>query len=208
MWPRARPAGVIAAGYYTESRSRLCAKSRLNEIRSQLLIHRRAFNRVLRSERTASDQKSPSAFDCICGDAAPEKMQQIEIAMLGVHAGATQLDHFAAQWFVGREVKLALAVIADIRCGTRAGLQSICADDFASRQLFDDQVIAELVEWIDVGSGGIRFGQSFAELEIENLKPQPLGATQFVRASRQSRRVFRLPRLRFPDGSVCFGQNH
>src|SRR5439155_24191304 len=141
MWPRARPAGVIAAGYYTEFRSRLCAKSRLNEIRSQLLIHRRAFNRVLRSERTASDQKSRSAFDCIYGDAAPEKMQQIEIAMLGVHAGATQLDHFAAQWFVGREVKLALAVIADIRCRQLTGLQAIGADNGSRREFLDDQMI-------------------------------------------------------------------
>src|SRR6266571_8119089 len=140
----------------------------------QLLIHRYAFHRILRCKRATSDEETRVSLERVTRDAAPEQMQHIEIAVLSMRACPAQLDHFAAQWFVGREVKLALAVIADTRCGTRAGLQSIRTDDFASRQLFDDQVIAELVEWIDVGSGGIRFGQSFAELEIENLKPQPL----------------------------------
>jgi hypothetical protein len=59
--------------------------------------------------------------------------------MLGVDACAAQLDHFAAQRFVRREIKLALAVIADVRRGVRAGLQSICANNFAGREVFNDR---------------------------------------------------------------------
>ena len=54
---------------------------------------------------------------------------------------------------------------------------------------FDDQVIAELIEWIDIKPGRVRLDQSFAQFEIENLKPQPLGATHLVRALRQARHV-------------------
>src|SRR5947207_5170700 len=94
----------------------------------QQLIHCHAFRWILRCKRAASDKKTRVSLARVTRDAAPEQMQQIEIAVLSMHTCPAQLDHFAAQWFVGREVKLALAVIADIRCGTRAGLQSIFAD--------------------------------------------------------------------------------
>ena len=42
----------------------------------------------------------------------------------------------------------------------------------------------------------MRLGQSFAQFEIENLKPQLLGATQFFCASRQSRHVLWPPGFR------------
>src|SRR5437773_7840272 len=44
----------------------------------------------------------------------------LQAAMFGVDACAAQVDHFAAQRFVRREIKLALAVIADVRRGVRA----------------------------------------------------------------------------------------
>src|SRR5438552_2651183 len=133
-------------------------------------------------------------------------MKQIEVAMIGVHAGATQLDHFAAESFVRREIKFALAIITEIRRRQLTSLQAIGADNFARHDFLYDQVIAKFVEWIDIESGHMRFGQAFAQLEIENLKPQPLGATHFVRASRQSRRVLWTRRPQRLDGSVRFGQ--
>src|SRR5438034_10185620 len=96
----------------------------------QQLIHCHALHRILRCKRAASDEKTRVSLARVTRDAAPEQMQQIEIAVLSMHACPAQLDHFTAQWFVGREVKLALTVIADARRGVNAGLQSICADDF------------------------------------------------------------------------------
>src|SRR5439155_10517389 len=115
-----------------------------------------AFHRILRCKRATSDEESRVSLARVTRDTAPEQMQQIEIAVLSMHACPAQLDHFTAQWFVGREVKLALAVIADVRRGTRAGLQSIRADDFICRDVFDDQVVANIIETIDIEPGKMR----------------------------------------------------
>src|SRR6266487_4599524 len=112
----------------------------------QLLIHRHAFHRILRCKRATSDEETRVSLARVTRDAAPEQMQQIEIAVLSMHACSAQLDHFAAQWFVGCEIKLALAVIADVRRSASAGLQSICANELICRDVFDDQVVANVVE--------------------------------------------------------------
>src|SRR5206468_7111583 len=57
---------------------------------TQLLIHCGAFHWVLRSERTASNQESRLAFDCVDGNTAPKQMQQCEVAVVGMHTGATK----------------------------------------------------------------------------------------------------------------------
>src|SRR5438874_7431799 len=44
-----------------------------------LLIYRRALHGILRDERTASNQKSRFAFDCVDGEAAPEKVKQMKL---------------------------------------------------------------------------------------------------------------------------------
>ena len=82
--------------------------------------------------------------------------------MVGMHTGATQLDHFAAKRFVQRKIKFPLAVISEIRRGQLARLQSVRADNFARGEFFDDKVIAELIEWIDIKASRVRLGQSFA----------------------------------------------
>ena len=71
----------------------------------------------------------------------------------------------------GREVKLALAVIADVRRGVRAGLQSICANNFAGGEVFNDQVIANVIEGIDIEAGEMRLPQALVQFQVENLKP-------------------------------------
>src|SRR5262245_46794961 len=123
-----------------------------------------------------------------------------------MHAGATQLDHLASERFVRRKIEFALAVITEIRRRQLARLQPICADDRFRGDFLDDQVIAKLVEWIDVEPGRVRFSESFAKLEIKNLKPQLLGATHFVYAARQPRRVPWTRRPRIRDRSACFDQ--
>src|SRR6266700_5818984 len=123
-----------------------------------------------------------------------------------MHTGATELDHFAAKWFVRRKIEFPLAVIAEICRRQLARLQPIRADNFARGEFFDDKVIAELIEWIDIEPSRVRLGQSFAQFEVENLKPQLLGAPHFFCALRQPRRVPRTRWRRIRDRSVCFGQ--
>src|SRR6516164_8298458 len=124
--------------------------------------------------------------------------------MVSVHTGTTKLDHFAAKGLVRRKVEFALAVITEVRRRQSARLQPICANDRFRSGFLDDQVSAKLVEWIDVEPGRVRFGESFAKLEIKNLKPQLLGATHFVYAARQPRRVPWTRRPRIRGRSVCF----
>jgi hypothetical protein len=76
--------------------------------------------------------------------------------VVGVHTGATELDRFAPKWFVRRKIKFPLAVIAEICRRQLARLQAICADNFARGEFFDDKVIAELIEWIDIKAGRVR----------------------------------------------------
>ena len=166
----------------------------------QLLIHRYAFHGILRRKRATSDEKTRVSLACVTRNAAPKQMQQIEVAMRRVHAGAAKLDHFAAKRFVRSEIKFPLAVIAEVRRCKLTGLQPVRADNLACRHMLNDQMIAKLVERIDIETSRVRFGQPFAELEIENLKPQPLGEKHFVRVLRQSRHVLRAP------GSRCLGR--
>lgn len=115
---------------------------------SQSSIHCRAFLRILRTQRAASDQEARSASDGVLRDPAPEEMEQVEIPMRDVHTRATELDDFAAHWFVGREIKLSLAVVTPIRRRQWPCLQTIRSDDVTRRDLFNDQVIAAFVERI------------------------------------------------------------
>src|SRR5947208_16866208 len=45
-------------------------------------------------KRAASDEKTRVSLARVTRDAAPEQMQQIEIAVLNMHACPAQLDHF------------------------------------------------------------------------------------------------------------------
>jgi hypothetical protein len=91
--------------------------------------------------------------------------------MLGVHTGAAKLDHLAAKWFVWRKMKFPFAVIAEICRRQLTGLQSIRADNGSRPEFLDDQMITKFIEWVDIEASGVRFGQPFAQFEIENLKP-------------------------------------
>src|SRR5262249_41663450 len=126
--------------------------------------------------------------------------------MVGVYTGAAELYHFAAKWFVRRKIKFPFAVVSEIRRRELPSLQSIGADNLARGGFFDDEMIAELIEWIDIEPSRVRLGQSFAQFEVENLKPQLLGAPHFVCASRQSRHVPWTRRCCRHEGSVSFEQ--
>ncbi len=98
-------------------------------------------------------------------------MQQSEVAMFGVYAGAPELDDLRAVAFVRPETEFALAIIADVRSRNVASLQPVRSDNLAVRHVLDDQMITDLIERIDIEPGDVRFGQAFVQLEVENLKP-------------------------------------
>ena len=123
-------------------------------------------------------------------------MQQVEVAMVCMHACATELDRFLAQWLVGQKVKLTLAVVTDVRGGALASLQAIRPDDFPGRDLLDNQMVANFIESVCVQPGEMRFGQAFVEFKVENVKPQPLRSANFVRAACQPYEIGRTPRER------------
>lgn len=56
-------------------------------------------------------------------------------------------------------------------------MQTIRADNVTGRDLLNDQMIAAFVERIDIKARRVRFRQSFAKFEIENIKLQPLSAS-------------------------------
>ncbi len=116
--------------------------------------------------------------------------------MVCVHACATELDRFVAQWLVWRKVKLTLAVVTDVRGCALASLQAIRPDDFPGRDLLDNQMVANFIESVCVQPGEMRFGQAFVQLKVENLKPQPLCGANFVRAACQSCEIGRTLRER------------
>src|SRR5437773_7813547 len=59
------------------------------------------------------------------------------------------------------------------RCSPRRArrLQSICANNFAGREVFNDQVIASVIKGIDIEAGEMRLPQALVQFQVENLKP-------------------------------------
>ncbi len=78
--------------------------------------------------------------------------------MFGMHTGTPEFDDLRAVAFVRPETKFPLAIIPDVRCCNVASLQPICSDNLAIGHVLDDQVIADLVERIDIEAGDVRFG--------------------------------------------------
>src|ERR1041385_895903 len=107
-------------------------------------------------------------FPRVIGDALPEQAEHNEISVLLMNTGSTQFDQFGTNRLKGGKIKLLLAVIATIECRSRAGLQTICADNIAGRDMLDEQVVTCLIERIGIESRCQRFGQSLIEFEIKD----------------------------------------
>ena len=108
--------------------------------------------------------------DGVIRNTPPKHVQQPEIAMFRMHARAPELDYLRAVAFVRPKTKFPLTIIPSVRRRDLARLQPICSDDFAVRHIFDDQVIADLVEWIDVKPCDMRFRQAFVEFAEEMVQ--------------------------------------
>jgi hypothetical protein len=91
--------------------------------------------------------------------------------VIGMNACASKLNHLGANRFIRREVELTLAVIADVYGGTPSRLQTIRTNNLTRFGMFDDQVVADCVERIDIEPVEMRLHQAFIQFEIKNPKP-------------------------------------
>lgn len=113
------------------------------------------------------------------GQCAPECQHDAAVPVLAVHAGAAGLDHALAQVAQASHVELGSAVgAADApRLGRRQ--HAVGADDFPACRITHQQVLAEVVEDVDVVAGK-RGAQPGAHLPGEDGEPQPLCGADFV----------------------------
>src|SRR3989442_15617020 len=106
-----------------------------------------------------------------------------------MHAGASEFNQLVADRLERTEVEFLLTVVAAIRSRREAGLQPIRADDLASGQILNEQVVADFVERISIKAGRERLCQALVEFEVEDGETQCLRSADFLRVSRQARRV-------------------
>ena len=127
----------------------------------------------------------------IIGNALPEETQHNQVPVLPMNARTPQFDNLTAERLEYLEFKLLSGVITEIILGVNSCLKAVRADNSAGRQVLNNQVIAHGIKWIFISAGGIRFGQTFFELEIENFESQRLSSSDFIRVSHQTRCVLR-----------------
>src|SRR5437867_110437 len=126
-------------------------------------VSRRANGWVLRGDGTTPAKVTPAAFARVVGNALPQQAEHDEIAVLLVNAGPSEFDEFAANGLERREIKLLFAVVTAVRRRRQPGLQAIRPDDFARRQMLDEQMVADFIERVGIESGDERFGQPLVE---------------------------------------------
>ncbi|EPJ39382.1 putative protein TPRXL [Streptomyces afghaniensis 772] len=127
----------------------------------------------------AAGEPLVAPVDHVAGDSRPDEADDRAVAVVGVHAGAADLDELGPDRGEGAQVELALGVQAS---GDRRALrrqQPVGADDLAGRLLTDEQVVAVRVERVDV-QPGLRAGQQGAQLPGEDVVPQPLRGTHVL----------------------------
>ena len=111
-----------------------------------------------------------------------------------VDAGASQLQQLGAQRVIGREIKFALAVVADIPGCGGTGLQAIGADHRIVSHALDDDVVHDRVEFVEVVAGGVGGRQPFAQFKVEDAIAQPKRFAELMRVGHQFGFVICLPR--------------
>jgi hypothetical protein len=109
--------------------------------------------------------------------------------VLAVNAGAAQFDYFRTNQLKHAEFELLRAVVTRVGSRIPAGLQAVSANDLASRQMLDYEMIAHGVKRIFIQAGVTGMFESFVQFEIENLIAQGLGRADFVKIPREARRV-------------------
>lgn len=115
----------------------------------------------------------------VAGEAGPDEGDDGAVAVVGVDAGAADLDQVGTDGGEGGEVELAFGVEAPCDGGTLRGQQPVGADDLLALLVDDEEVVAVGVEGIDV-EAGLGPVQAGAELAGEDLVAQALGGAYLV----------------------------
>lgn len=146
----------------------------------------------------------------VVGEAGPDEGDDGAVAVVGVDAGAADLDEVGADGGEGREVEFPLGVEAAGDGGALRGQQPVSADDLLGLLVDDEEVVAVRVEGVGV-EAGLGPVQSGAELADEDLVAQPLGGAHLVLVAGEADGVARSfgrragRRGRVPDGGEAGG---
>lgn len=98
--------------------------------------------------------------------------------MIPMHAGAAKFNHFATKRLVRRESEFLFAIVAEVRCRELSCLEAIGSDDLAGFLVLDQQMVAARIVSVFVAFDGVRGGEPFPKLKIENGKAQALRRVQ------------------------------
>ena len=101
------------------------------------------------------------------------------MAVVGVHAAATQLDHAVAHDVQTGQIKLGIAVGAASALRLGGGQYAVGPHNLTSGHIFDQQMFTIVVECIDVVASH-RGGQTGAHFRGEHRVAQALGFTHFI----------------------------
>ncbi len=123
-----------------------------------------------------------AAVDHVAGYACPDEADDGAVAVVGVDAGAADLDEARADRVEGGEVELALRVEPSGDGGALGRQQPVGADHLPGDRVADEEVVAVGVEGVDV-QAGLGAGQVGAHLPGEDVVPQPLRGTHIVLVS-------------------------
>lgn len=147
----------------------LRSQCRFNQVSAaQFRVDRGPNGGIGRVDGTASAEITGTVIPGVFRDAAPEQAKHDKIAVTGGDAGPSQFDHPRAKRFIGAEIELLSAVVAEAASRSFARLKPVRADHGVGRQVFHDEMIADVVERIGIETGGVRRGQAFAQLDVEN----------------------------------------
>jgi len=101
-------------------------------------------------------------------------VQDHDVAVVDVDAGAAQLENFSANGFVNGKIKELIAVVAEIEAGDLAGLEAVGADEFAGFEVADHEMVAERVEGVDIEAGTVGSRETFAQFEVKDVVAETL----------------------------------
>lgn len=95
--------------------------------------------------------------------------------MLAMNGRATKFDDRSAQGLIRCEIELARAVVTQVARGGSSGLQAIRSNNLVGRAMFDDEVVANGIEFIGIEAVLVGRFEALPQLKVENEKAQPAG---------------------------------
>src|SRR5262245_5712591 len=90
-----------------------------------------------------------------------------------MNASSSQFHQLSPQMFVGSEIEFLCAVVAKVAGGRCARLQAIGPYNLARPYVLDQEVIANLIEFIALVTILVRGFRAFSQFQIEHEKTKP-----------------------------------